>query len=92
MPKMPMLYPQPVWLRFDDLQTEGIVKSRAALKSLIDGGHFPPGRKFGPNTRVWSREEIDEWTATRPIDRKPAPIVKMRRGRPRKEQPAMADG
>jgi hypothetical protein len=57
-----------VWLRFRDLQERRIVDSWAQLRNLIQKQDFPPGRMFGPNTRVWDEEnEIEPWLASRPI-------------------------
>ncbi|PZV36166.1 AlpA family phage regulatory protein [Mesorhizobium kowhaii] len=57
------------FLRFKDLKARGIVTNWPTLLDWIKDEGFPPGRYFGPNTRVWSDEEIDCWTASRPLAR-----------------------
>jgi hypothetical protein len=64
----------PHLFRFRDLQERGIVNNRVTLKNWIDKGVFPPGRLVGPNTRLWDEVEIAAWLASRPVERKPAPI------------------
>jgi hypothetical protein len=79
-----------VWLRFRDLQERRIADSWAQLRNLIQKQDFPPGRMFGPNTRVWDEEnEIEPWLASRPIAG-PAPrgAAKAGRGRSRKAETA----
>ncbi|TIN38827.1 MAG: hypothetical protein E5Y10_24920 [Mesorhizobium sp.] len=55
------------FLRFKDLKERGIVTNWPTLLDWIKVEGFPPGRYFGSNTRVWSSEEIDSWTASRPL-------------------------
>jgi predicted DNA-binding transcriptional regulator AlpA len=60
-------------LRFKDLKERGVVNNWPTLLNWIGNGHFPPGRKIGPNSRAWTEDEISEWYATRPIaERTPA--------------------
>jgi hypothetical protein len=74
-------------LRFRDLKARGIVNNRVTLKSWIRKHGFPPGQLTGPNTRTWDEDtEINPWLDSRPTAPKPAPIVKGRRGRPRKSE------
>ena len=73
------------WLRYADLVDRGLVRNRITLGNWIRDCGFPPGRLLGPNTRVWSEQEIDFWIASRPVERKPATMVKPER------KPAVAD-
>jgi predicted DNA-binding transcriptional regulator AlpA len=52
-------------LRFRDLKCVGI-NNWPTLKRRIQSDGFPPGRRLGPNTRVWTEEEVERWWATRP--------------------------
>ena len=71
-------------LRFRDIQERGIARSWAQLKNLQKRG-FPTGRMIGPNTRVWTEDEIGDWLASRPIaGPPPRGAAKAGRGRPRK--------
>jgi predicted DNA-binding transcriptional regulator AlpA len=66
-------------LRYPDLVTKGVVKSRPTLGRMIDLHGFPPGHLISPNVRVWVESEVDEWIALRPTARKamaPPRIVK----------------
>lgn len=56
---------QPVFLRFDDLKAREIVRNRTTLSRWIKNHGFPPGMLIGPNTRVWTEEEIDRYLAER---------------------------
>lgn len=62
-----------MYLRFSDLKKRGIVNNRASLRNRILKHGFPPGRLIGPNTRAWTDEEIDEYTANCPVAPKAAP-------------------
>lgn len=76
-------------LRYFDLVERGIVKNRTTLKNWQNNPkvNFPKGQMTGPNTRTWDEEtEINPWLERRPVEPKPAPIVKGRRGRPRKSE------
>ena len=53
-------------LRFEDLKARGIVRNWPCLNKWIAREGFPPGRKLGPQTRVWTEQEIEEWIASRP--------------------------
>jgi hypothetical protein len=55
-------------LRFCDLRDRGIVQSHAGLRHLQVHENFPVGRLLGPNTRVWTAAEINNWLASRPIE------------------------
>jgi predicted DNA-binding transcriptional regulator AlpA len=55
------------YLRYRHLVSRGVVNSRQELKRLQDKHGFPPGRLLGPNTRVWTDEEIDAYIAARPV-------------------------
>ena len=54
-------------LRFRHLKERGIADSWPQLRRLMQHQGFPPGRLLGPQTRVWSEEEIDAWFAARPV-------------------------
>lgn len=54
------------YLRFEDLRQRGVVGNRVTLGSWIREHNFPTGRLLGPNTRVWSESEIEEWIESRP--------------------------
>jgi predicted DNA-binding transcriptional regulator AlpA len=66
----------PTLVRFCDLKARGIVRNWVTLRHLVDERGFPPGRKLGPNTRVWTEDEIAAWLASRPIDLKPWPTCR----------------
>ena len=61
------------YLRYPKLVERGLVNNRATLKNLIDKCGFPPGRLIGPNTRVWTDEELDAYVAGCPVAPKAAP-------------------
>lgn len=62
------------FLRFADLKDRGIVSNWVTLRNWIKKQGFPAGRMLGPNTRVWTEEEINAFLETRPAARaKPAP-------------------
>ena len=56
-------------LRFKDLQEKKIVTNWPQLKRLVEEHGFPPGRIIGPNTRVWTPSEINEYLELRPMKR-----------------------
>jgi predicted DNA-binding transcriptional regulator AlpA len=58
----------PKQLRVKDLQQRGIAASHQAVRHLQLHENFPPGRLLGPNTRVWSVDEVNAWLATRPTE------------------------
>ena len=58
-------------LRFNDLKARGVVNNWVTLNNWIEKGGFPPGRRVGPNTRLWDEAEVAAWVATRPTARKP---------------------
>ena len=47
-------------LRFPDLKRVGI-NNWPTLQRWIKTQGFPPGRHLGPNTRVWTLEEVESW-------------------------------
>jgi predicted DNA-binding transcriptional regulator AlpA len=71
-------------LRYADLLRLRIVTNRATLQNWIRDRGFPPGQLTGPNSRTWGEGEVLVWMDSRPVEPKPAPIVKGRRGRPPK--------
>ncbi len=48
-------------LRYPDLRERGIFRNRATLYRWIAAGQFPRGLKIGPNTRVWTEDEVNTW-------------------------------
>ena len=52
-------------LRFADLKERKIVNNRTTLSRWIKQHGFPPGRLLGPNTRVWTDDEIEAYIAAR---------------------------
>jgi hypothetical protein len=53
------------YFRFKDLKAAGIVHNWTTLLRWIKEEGFPPGRYLGPNSRVWSQEEVAAWIKTR---------------------------
>jgi predicted DNA-binding transcriptional regulator AlpA len=47
-------------LRFKDLHVVGI-RNWPTLARWIKTQGFPTGRQLGPNTRVWTVEEVEAW-------------------------------
>jgi hypothetical protein len=60
-------------LRYGDLRARGIVKNRVTLANWIQNHGFPTGRLVGPNTRLWSEDEVEAWLASRPSEPKVMP-------------------
>jgi hypothetical protein len=73
-------------LRYSDLRAAGIVRNRTTLKNRIKKQNFPPGKRTGPNERTWGEGEVQRYVEGCPVEPKAAPIVKGRRGRPRKAE------
>jgi predicted DNA-binding transcriptional regulator AlpA len=67
----------PKLLRFKNLKELRIVANWTTLSRWINNGTFPPGQLIGPNTRVWTEEEVSAWWDSRvdppPEIVKPAP-------------------
>jgi hypothetical protein len=59
-----------VWLSFGDLNARGIVKNWQTLGAWQRDPNirFPKGVLFGPSSRRWSEDEINEWLAARPAE------------------------
>jgi predicted DNA-binding transcriptional regulator AlpA len=57
-------------LRFRDLVDLGITNNRPTLDLWIAKQGFPPGTMVGPNTRLWTEDEVARWLATRPTAKK----------------------
>ena len=55
--------------RLKDLQESGIAESYNQAKNLEENEGFPRGKLLGPNTRVWSVSEVNEWLKNRPTGR-----------------------
>lgn len=55
----------PKFLHFKNLRDRRIVNNRATLGRWIKKHGFPQGTLIGPNTRVWTEEEIADWFAER---------------------------
>jgi predicted DNA-binding transcriptional regulator AlpA len=58
------------FLRFKELKERGIVGNWPTLLAWVEHEGFPPGRWLGPNSRAWSEEEVAEWLASRPVERR----------------------
>lgn len=57
----------PQVIRFADLKAKGLVTNRETLGRWIREKGFPPGKLIGPNTRVWTDQEINDWWNSRPV-------------------------
>jgi predicted DNA-binding transcriptional regulator AlpA len=55
------------YLRFRNLVDRGLFKNRQELRRLQETQGFPRGRLLGPNTRIWTEEEINTYVASRPV-------------------------
>jgi len=66
-------------LRYRDLKERGLFNNRVTLALWIRDHGFPPGRRVGPNTRLWDEAEIAAWLASRPTESKPAPETRRSR-------------
>jgi predicted DNA-binding transcriptional regulator AlpA len=62
-------------LRFPDLKRVGI-RNYPTLKRWQKKEGFPSGRRIGPNTTVWTREEVESWWDSRPKADPPPENVK----------------
>jgi len=62
-----------MWLRYRDLEAQGIVSNRATLSNWIKDRGFPSGRLIGPNTRMWLADEVRAWINSRPTAFKQPP-------------------
>jgi hypothetical protein len=60
----------PVFIRFKNLKAAGIVENWPHLLTLIEQQNFPAGTMLSPNVRAWNIEDVRQWLATRPTDRK----------------------
>jgi hypothetical protein len=84
------------YLRFADIKARGLFNNRQSLRNAQKKPKpgwppFPLGRLIGPNTRIFTEEELDAYVAACPTKPKPAPVVKKgRHGRPRKAEPSIA--
>jgi hypothetical protein len=58
----------PRFLRQKNLTERGISGSHQQTRHLQIHHGFPPGRLLGPNTRVWTEDEIIAWLDSRPVD------------------------
>ena len=65
----------PVFVRFRDLRRSGIADNWQSLGRLIEDEGFPPGVLLSPNIRAWRLDEVEQWLATRPVERKPVPYA-----------------
>ena len=50
---------------FNDLKQRGVVPNRTTLMRWQKTIDFPLGFMIGPNRRVWTDEEIEQWLAER---------------------------
>jgi hypothetical protein len=77
---------KPVWLRFQDLKTRGIIGSWPLLRRRIEHDGFPTGIMLGANTRAWLESEVDAWLASRPTaGPEPRGAAKARRDQARRD-------
>jgi predicted DNA-binding transcriptional regulator AlpA len=60
----------PVLIRFRNLKAAGIAENWPHLLALIEKQNFPTGVMLSPNIRAWNVQDVRQWLATRPIDRK----------------------
>jgi hypothetical protein len=60
----------PYFVRFRNLREAGIVDSWEQLSQLIGRYGFPSGTLLSPNVRVWDVDDIRQWLASRPTERK----------------------
>ncbi len=58
----------PRFLRQTDLAERKISATHQSTQHLQATQGFPLGRLLGPNTRVWTTDEINAWLATRPVE------------------------
>jgi hypothetical protein len=58
-------------LRYKDLKRLNLINNRATLQNRIRHHGFPQGRLLGPNTRVWTMDEIQAYLASRPTAPRP---------------------
>jgi hypothetical protein len=58
----------PAFVRFKGLYEHGIVDSYQGLRHLIKNESFPPGRRLGPSSRIWSVDEVNAWLNSRPTE------------------------
>jgi predicted DNA-binding transcriptional regulator AlpA len=63
----------PVYVRFRDIKAAGIAKNWPTLTRLIEEEGFPRGVMLSPNIRAWKLAEVEQWLASRPVERKPVP-------------------
>ena len=63
----------PVYVRYSDLVSAGIVGSWTQLLRLIDHEQFPVGQMLSPNIRAWRLDAVENWLASRPSARKVVP-------------------
>lgn len=64
------IQPLPKYVRFHNLRSAGLVANWQQLRRLQDEAGFPIGRLLSRNTRVWTLDEVNEWLASRPTERK----------------------
>ncbi len=59
------------YLRYADLVDQGIVNNWTTLGRWVKTQGFPPGVLIGPNTRVWTPEEIEAYYKARAAKMEP---------------------
>lgn len=62
-------------LRVEHFYERGFVRNRTTLYRWIHKEGFPSGFLLGPNTRVWTEDEVEEWLASRPHRRQVPPSL-----------------
>jgi prophage regulatory protein len=53
------------FLKYRDLEDQGIVSNRMTLRRWIAEHGFPSPVQLGPNSIAWMADEIDAWLASR---------------------------
>jgi predicted DNA-binding transcriptional regulator AlpA len=53
------------FLRFKELQAQGIFNDRMAARRAVQKG-FPAPYEMGPNTIAWDAAEVEKYLASRP--------------------------
>jgi predicted DNA-binding transcriptional regulator AlpA len=61
----------PRYVKFRDLKQLNIVNSWPQLGRMMRDEAFPSGKKLGPQTRVWTEQEVADWLASRPEAKQP---------------------
>jgi predicted DNA-binding transcriptional regulator AlpA len=68
----------PRFLRFRDLVALGVVRNWPTLLRWVEKEQFPAGRWLGPNSRMWTADEVAAWLAARPTARRKPKFARRR--------------